>query len=185
MDIRDAVRDDLQAVIDLHITSWRATYRGLMPADYLDGPVSADHRDMWLERARQGLSTAAPEAPKLFVATDDAFGLVGFAYVIPGANDDNLLENLHVAPERQRRGLGHRLFRHVLAWSLQAHPDRAVWLEVYRGNEPAIAFYERQGGLASPGRTEVFDGFEMHDIVYTWPARTVRTIVAEHTNTEA
>lgn len=184
MDIREAVLDDLQAVIDLHITSWRSTYRGLMPAEYLDGPVAADHQATWHERARDGLSTPAPNTPKLFVATDDEIGLVGFAYVIPGTEGDNLLENLHVARDLQARGLGHRLFRHVLAWSIQAHPDRAVWLEVYRGNERAIAFYERQGGLASPGRTEVFDGFDMHDIVYTWPASTVRRLVADSTITE-
>ena len=52
------------------------------------------------------------------------------------------LAELHVAPERRRRGLGGRLHDALLA----AYPDAPTsLLSTQTGNAPALALYERRG----------------------------------------
>lgn len=51
---------------------------------------------------------------------------------------------------------------------------RDVFLEVLRGNDRAIVFYERQGGLRTAERPlRLASGLVLDEIEYTWPAARV------------
>ena len=45
--VRAATADDAAGVARVHVDSWRATYKGLMPDAVLDG-LSVDNRADWL-----------------------------------------------------------------------------------------------------------------------------------------
>ncbi|WP_431957273.1 GNAT family N-acetyltransferase [Nocardia lijiangensis] len=160
--IRTGGAADAQAIAALHAASWRTAYAGIMPDDYLDGPLDADRAALW----RQRLTTAV--TPGLFVA-EDATALLGFVYL--AATDDGrvLLDNLHARPGSLRSGIGSRLLDRGLAWAAAEFPGRPVYLEVLRGNTGAIAFYERRGGRRTDARIGRFDaGFELPEYEYTW-----------------
>jgi GNAT superfamily N-acetyltransferase len=54
------------------------------------------------------------------------------------------VDNLVVAHESERKGVGRTLLDYVEGWA-RDHGFREVALDVFAGNHGAIAFYERQG----------------------------------------
>jgi ribosomal protein S18 acetylase RimI-like enzyme len=54
------------------------------------------------------------------------------------------VDNLAVSQEFEGKGVGRALLGHVERWA-RAHGYREVVLDVFAGNQRAIAFYERQG----------------------------------------
>lgn len=54
------------------------------------------------------------------------------------------VDNLAVARESEGQGVGRALLDHVERWA-RDHGIREVVLDVFAGNQRAIAFYERQG----------------------------------------
>lgn len=102
------------AVATLHAESWRAHYRGAYRDEYLDGDVVQDRIRVWKER----LSTPAPNQFVVLAEEDD--DLIGFACAYGGHDESwgSLLDNIHVRPEHQRRGVGAALLAEVAAWCL-------------------------------------------------------------------
>lgn len=89
------------------------------------------------------------------------------------------MDNLHVRPGRTGTGIGYRLLRRGFARAAGEHPGRDVFLEVLRGNTPAIAFFERADGLVTAERSlTLAPGIEAGEIEYTWTATAVGRLAA-------
>ncbi|MEV6386522.1 GNAT family N-acetyltransferase [Nocardia xishanensis] len=160
--IRTGGAADAHAIAALHTASWRTAYAGIMPDDYLAGPLDADRSTLWRRRLTDAVT------PGLFVA-EDATTLLGFVYLLPTDDGRVLLDNLHAQPGSLGRGIGSRLFERGLTWAATEFPGRPVYLEVLRDNVAAIAFYERRGGRRTDARMGRFDaGFELPEYEYTW-----------------
>jgi ribosomal protein S18 acetylase RimI-like enzyme len=170
--IRTATTADADAIAALHTESWRATYPGMMPAAFLDGPVVDDHHRLWAMRvAPEG--TDAGGRPYVAVA-DDAGEIVGFECLIDEAPHEVLLDNLHVRPGRTGSGIGRSLLSHAFAWVAADRPGCRISLWVLADNAGAIQFYERHGGLRERRRLERFEaGFEVETVEYVWPAESL------------
>lgn len=77
-------------------------------------------------------------------------------------------------------GLGRRLPRAGLAWASGTRPGRDVGLEVLRGIDRAIVFYEREGGLRTAERPlRPAPDLVVGEIEYTWPAALVGRLAKE------
>ena len=163
-----ATMEDAEAIAALHAESWRSAYRGLLPDDFLDGPVIEDRRTLWTERMK------APHAERRFVckASDDADGsLLGFACVLLDGEPEwgALLDNLHVRPDVKARAIGYALFTACRDWVRIAAPGTNMHLTVLEGNERARRFYERQGGtLIAKQEIEVLPGVQRTVLRYRW-----------------
>lgn len=133
---------------------------------YLGGDLDAERLSVWSEC----LNAPAPNQQVMLAEVNRR--VVGFACAY-GANDarwGTLLENLHVADEAKRRGVGASLMAHVAAWSLQAHPGIGLFLWVIAANAPARRFYERLGALnAGEDIWLPPDGGSVPKLRYTWP----------------
>ncbi|GAA2581418.1 MULTISPECIES: GNAT family N-acetyltransferase [Streptomyces] len=170
MEIRTGTRGDVEQIAALHAESWRTAYAGIMPSDFLDGPLFEDRLALWHGRILEPQPAAG-----LFVAVSGD-EIDGFAYLVPRPGGRILLDNLHARPGRTGSGIGSRLLRHALAWAATEHPGRDVCLEVLRANTRAIAFYERHGALRTDERACLFDqGFELPEFEYTWAAGSMST----------
>jgi GNAT superfamily N-acetyltransferase len=164
--IRTAVPNDALAVARVHVRSWQAAYRGLLPGDYLDGLRPEDRA------ARYDFTHRDPAKPYTRIAVDGE-AIVGFATTMP-TSDPSLpgygeLCALYVDPDRWGSGLGAALmvdarnrmagqgFRHALLWLL-------------KGNDRADRFYRRDGW--SPDgkhKRELMWGIEVEDLRYQRP----------------
>lgn len=139
---RLATAQDADAIAALHAESWRRNYRGAYADSYLDGDVLDDRRVVWAAR----LATDAADRRTIVAESDSCIG--GFAHVVL---DDHpvwgaLLDNLHVAHDRKRQGIGAQLMDRVARTVVHARPASCLFLWVLEQNRPAQAFYESLDG---------------------------------------
>ncbi len=165
MKTRIAVSADAAAIADLHAESWRVAYRGMLQDDYLDRTIYAERQALWQERF-----CSAP-ANQYVVVTEMAGSVVGFACVF-GAEDvkwGSFLDNLHVAPDQKRQGIGTALMKEVAAWCLKSWPAAGIYLWVLESNTSAMRFYETLGAKrAGEGVWTPPDGGEHRKLRYVW-----------------
>lgn len=90
--------------------------------------------------------------------------MVGFAHACIETSACKL-EKLYIHPHYQRRGIGGALLAAVKVFAHE-HAATRVWLQVNRGNAPAIAAYQKHGFLIREARVfDIGDGFVMDDYV--------------------
>jgi len=155
------------AVATLHAESWRAHYRGAYRDEYLDGDVVRDRFRVWEER----LSTPTPVPNQFVVLAEDDGDLIGFACVYGGDDETwgSLLDNIHVRPDYQQRGVGAALLAEVAAWCRERHADCGLYLWVLQQNHRAQRFYQRLGASDHGGEiSEPPGGGQIHGRRYAW-----------------
>jgi ribosomal protein S18 acetylase RimI-like enzyme len=139
--LRSAGPADAENVARLHADSWRRHYRGAFSDAYLDGDILTDRMSVWSARL------AAPTGALTVVAEDDA-GMAGFVHIV--FDDDlrwgSLIDNLHVARDRQRTGLGSALLTRAAEAAAEQAANPAVYLWVLEQNTAAQRFYQAMGG---------------------------------------
>ena len=90
--------------------------------------------------------------------------MVGFAHACIETSACKL-EKLYIHPHYQRRGIGGALLAAVKSFARE-HDATRLWLQVNRGNAPAIAAYQKHGFLIREARVfDIGDGFVMDDYV--------------------
>jgi GNAT superfamily N-acetyltransferase len=140
-EVRAAVPADADAVARVHVRSWRATYRGLIDQEYLDG-LDADAVASRYTFGRMGL-----QLPSTLVAVDDST-ICGM--VTTGLSRDATLTNfgelmaIYVDPAYLGTGVGRALMTAARRRLRQVGVAGAL-LWVLDGNVSAQRFYERDG----------------------------------------
>jgi ribosomal protein S18 acetylase RimI-like enzyme len=167
--IRDANCADAQAIARVHVASWQASYRGIVPDAVLDTLSVERRQQMWARWLCD-----EPGQVLVSVAEDDGGRMVGFASAgrpqqpdeIPGY--DSELHTIYLLHKAQRQGIGRPLFRHAVE-RLAATGTRAMLLWVLAGNHQARRFYERLGGSVIGSTTAQFGEAALEEIAYGWP----------------
>ena len=142
--IRQAIPSDAAAIARVHVSSWQAAYRDLIPADYLSGlDATLPQREaFWARSIESGES-------RVWVAERDA-PVVGWICVGASRDDDDAAGNtgevmaLYVLATHWQTGAGRALWQagvqHLVE---QGYQRLTLW--VLAGNERAIRFYRRAG----------------------------------------
>jgi len=146
MEIRRALADDALGVATVHVRSWQAAYRGLMPDVYLDQLDVERRRAGW---ERNIAETDWPRSGTL-VATEANGNVVGFAHVGPTRDEDldplvvGELASIYLLPQVWGSGVGRRLMLAAVNVLRDAGFGAAI-LWVLDGNDRAQRFYEIGG----------------------------------------
>ena len=163
--VRRAVPEDAAGIAHVRIEAWRTTYRGVIPASYLDGMKVEDSTALWLR-----VLTAAPNTTSVFVA-EDTTGVCGFASGLmlapPKFDIDAELSSIYLVPHRQRAGLGRRLVAAVLD-AEREHGATALLTWVIAQNSGARKFYEGLGGELLVEQPFQWDGMDLLEVGYGW-----------------
>lgn len=170
---RQAGAADAAAVSELHVQSWRATYRPVMTAAYLDGPIEAERLAVWRERLD------VPDPLRTVWLLEREGRLCGFACLELDADPQwgVLLDNLHAAPHLHGQGLGRALMRQSAQWVCSRRPLAGMFLWVYAGNPKARAFYEHVGGVCVEETVkDTPDGGTAATCRMAWSAQAVRAL---------
>jgi ribosomal protein S18 acetylase RimI-like enzyme len=166
IEYRPAGPPDAEAIALLHTRSWRENYRGSLSDAFLDGELPDERLRVWRARLVE-----PPRNQFVLLALEDS-ELVGFVCVY-GAHEPHwgsLVDNLHVARDVKRSGIGSALMRQAGAWLAQSYPGLAVYLWVLEVNSPARRFYERLGARnAGVSVMETHGGAVVRSCRYTWP----------------
>ncbi len=161
--LRAAKSADAMAVARVHVWSWQAAYRGLLPSEYLDQLRPEDRAE------RYDFATRDPKSPQTIVAVD-AGAIRGFATTAPSRDADlpdyGELGALYVDPDYWGHGIGVTLIS-AARNQLSALGFENALLWVLMGNVRADRFY-RKDGWAPDGlqRTDTVWGVTVNEIRY-------------------
>lgn len=161
--IRPAISTDVPSITRVHVDSWRTTYAGILPADFLAN-LSEEQRALQWTRALQ-----QSERNFLFVAGADE-RVVGFVDAGPRAEENadypGEIYAIYLFKQYQGRGLGRALFERAVI-ALREHGYEAFMLWVLSAN-PARGFYEKMGGKLIDKRMLAIGGASVEEIAYGW-----------------
>ena len=163
MRIRRALLSDAPGIARVDVESWRSTYVGLVPDDFL---ASYDYGER--ERARR--TSLADESTATYVAERRRGGIVGFLSGGPARMDDmpyaGELYAIYLLEQHQRQGIGRRLVGELCTWLLsRGLTSMYVW--VLKEN-PSRRFYESLGGVEFRRETMTIAGQELAEVAYGW-----------------
>lgn len=154
--VRPATAADAPAIAHIHVTSWRETYTGLMPEDFLERMTDEAARER-----RQAFWTrhlGAETGEIVFVAGQGgevvAFASAGPPRDHPGVDAE--LFTLYALRAVQGRGVGRALMSAV-AREVEARGCRSLALWVLDVN-PTRAYYAHLGGREDGEKTEALPG---------------------------
>lgn len=162
---REASVEDAPQIAEVHVTSWRAAYRGLLPQQHLDDLDVVRRTEVWSR-----LLIDQGSRSRTFVA-ESSDGIVGFVSASETRDKDvdplvtGEIPAIYLHPDVWGTGAGRLLLGLARAWLVEAGLRSAtVW--VLEGNSRARAFYEADGW-----RT---DGAVKHDESRGFPVIEVR-----------
>ena len=166
--VRPATPSDAEAIAIVHVDSWRAAYRGIVPDEILAG-LSVERRAAgWRETIE-----SAPDDRVWVVERDDR--VIGFAATGPARDDDAVAGSgevmaIYLDPAAWSTGLGRRLFAAAVE-DLGRRGFGPLVLWVLTENARGRRFYEAAGWRADgTSRTLDFGGTPVEEIRYVLDA---------------
>jgi ribosomal protein S18 acetylase RimI-like enzyme len=161
--IRPATIDDIPAISRVNVDSWRTTYRGIVPADFLQA--------LSYSRQEERNKRYSAEPGICLVAELPGKGVIG--YVRGGAerskHPDFQVEvyALYLLQQYQHQGIGTALLRHwFAAQESRGFHSALVW--VLEQNKPAVGFYKRMGGRFVCEKFIELGGQQLLEHAYGW-----------------
>lgn len=165
--VRPARPGDAPEIANVHVHSWRETYKGLMTDAFLDDlPLFYRRRlAMWDGLLKDG-------GRGVYVAESEKHGIVGFASVGPARDDayakSGELTTIYLLRKYHRRGLGGALLRAGFA-QLEAEGFATAYCWVLSNND-TVDFYRRLGAAVLRDTEKVKDvgGAQLPHVVCFW-----------------
>ena len=143
--LRAAQLGDEAAVAAVHVRSWQAGYRGVLPDAYLDSLDPADRA------GRYTFGSTDPAVPFTMLAVSGDV-VCGFLTTMPPADPEvGEIGALYVDPAWWRRGVGRLLMDEACTRLVDAgHREAVLW--VLEGNVRGLAFYAELGWVPDGAR---------------------------------
>ncbi len=167
--LRPAQPEDALAVAGVHVRSWQAAYRNILPDEYLNQLRPEDRA------AKYDFATRDPLKPQTIVAVEEEMNpaIRGFATIMP-VTDSEMPEYgelcaLYVDPQHWGKGIGVALLSAARAQMFEQGFRNAI-LWVLTGNVRAERFYRIDGWAADGIRRKatVWD-IEVDEVLYARP----------------
>jgi GNAT superfamily N-acetyltransferase len=166
VDIRAARMQDVPQIAVVHVRSWQAAYRGLLPQAYLDALDPAQRVSQW-----ERIVPAAGRAGGGTLVAEAGGRLCGFVSYGPARDDDagsrraGEIYAIYLTPAAWGEGTGRQLMAAALGRLGEAGFGEVI-LWVLDSNARARRFYEAGGWLD--------DGAVKHDDSFGVPVTEVR-----------
>jgi GNAT superfamily N-acetyltransferase len=165
MRIREARVSDSAGLARVSVDSWRSTYAGIIPQEYLDSLTYEGRTKRWIERLSD------PDGPGFtFVVENDAGDIIGYAGGLKGKSGNPLytgeVGDIYLLKEHQRQGTGRRLLATAaLRLKDYGHSSLLVW--AFEDN-PYRKFYEVLGGQQAGEKMAETGGRKLKEVAYGW-----------------
>lgn len=161
--VRQAVEEDARALAEVHVASWHATYRGLIPDSVIAARTVERREVMWN-------NVLSDPGQRVGVKTAEVEGwVVGFLHVgpsrSPGLGFSHELYAIYVHPECLGGGVG-RMLMSTVGTLVAPMRMTSLFAWVLRENIPARRFYESLGGVVVAEQTEHWGGAMLVEVAY-------------------
>jgi len=163
LEIRIASKKDIKDVSRVYVDSWKTTYRGLVPDDYLDELSYESTEKRWIDFLNNKNETF------IYVAINDTGEIIGFASGkrIEENNVEGELYSLYLLQECRGLGVGKQLVS-AIAKHFKEKGIYSMMVWVMKQNKSGLGFYERMGGKEYIHRNSTFGGSVVEDVAYGW-----------------
>lgn len=174
MMIRQATLEDAAGIARVHVDTWRTTYRGIVPEEYLANMSYEESEKRWAGRLSDSEAKTC-----IYVADDEEGHIVGFVCGGPDRDNDPVYKSelyaIYILEGYHGHGLGRRLTLALVDALLQLGLDSMI-LWVFAVN-PARRFYEALGGQLVKSNKFEINGVPIDEVAYAWPD--IRTLLKE------
>lgn len=157
--VRRAELADCRQVAEVHVRTWQAAYRHVLPPELLDS-LSVDEREAVCRRLVESESEVA-------LVAEVERRVVGFAFAGPSRTEETAAElyAIYVLPEAWGSGAGRELMAAAKAWFLgSGYATAMLW--VVEDNPRARRFYEREGWKAEGTRIAKVYSVDIEEALY-------------------
>lgn len=143
MIIRKADLNDIDGITQVHIESWKTTYKGIVSESYLSNLSFENRKKNWSD-----IFSNLKQHESVFIAEDTNGTIIGFA--MSGRNRNHEFDHageiyaIYILSEYQGQGIGRLLFQEAVG-SLMEQGYESMMLWVLADN-PSLGFYQRLGG---------------------------------------
>jgi ribosomal protein S18 acetylase RimI-like enzyme len=138
--LRAATPADADAIHAVADVTWRATYAGIFPAEFIDRFLAEVYQPA---RLANQIDLAAGDPLSRFDVAEEDGRVVGFIHMQRDDGSPRVFR-LYILPTCQRHGIGAALLERIEI-HLRRHGERSYWLRVHRDNEIGKAFYIKHG----------------------------------------
>ncbi|MDV2581808.1 GNAT family N-acetyltransferase [Alkalibacillus haloalkaliphilus] len=163
MKIREANISDASGIGKVHVDSWRTTYKGIVPDDFLNNLTYEKREKLWI-------NNISAQDQYIIVAEDESGQIVGFAS--GGKRVTNVQENagdltsIYILEEFQGQGVGTKLMKDMFAYFREVGYN-TIFVEVLKSNETKF-FYEAFGAVYHEAKTITIQEKELDLLIYKW-----------------
>ncbi|WP_408006194.1 GNAT family N-acetyltransferase [Pseudalkalibacillus sp. A8] len=160
--IQKAEEKDIRQIAEVHVASWKTTYRGIVSDEFLDLLDTEQKVGQWTRNLAQ------PD-PILLVAVEGE-RVVGFVSAGKSRNEDLPFDAevyaIYILEEYQRKGIERELIVHAVEeFKVRKWDSMLIW--VLEKND-SKHFYEKMGGKEA-GRAQLEIEGQLHEeIAYGW-----------------
>ncbi|MGA2887230.1 MAG: GNAT family N-acetyltransferase [Terracidiphilus sp.] len=160
--IRAATVQDAEQIAHVHIDSWRTTYAGIVPDEYLIALNETERAVLWREWLTQG--TQAYTA----VQNGNILGFISGGPIRKPVESYNAeLYAIYLLKQAQEQGIGTNLLKE-LAGSLISKGFSSMLVWVLERN-PSRRFYQKSGALSVTSKEIEIGGTTLTEVAYGWP----------------
>lgn len=163
--IREATPHDIDSIARLHTVSWQTTYANALCASYLKERAPQERQATWRERLEN------PAANQQVYVGCIGEHVQGFVCGYSGQNQrwTHYLDNLHVSPAAQGKGMGAALLKQMAIWFESQALQPSMCLLVNQDNRHAQDFYLKLGAKnAEPSIWHAPDGSDVNTFWFVW-----------------
>jgi ribosomal protein S18 acetylase RimI-like enzyme len=163
MIIRKAKLDDATGIAKVHVDSWRTTYKGIIPDDFLNNLSYEQRTELWK-------GNITKEDNYVVVAENNEGQIVGFAdawkrenNVLKSSSD---LTSIYLLKEYQGQGIGKKLLKELFEHFKQLGNGK-IFVEVLEENKTRY-FYEYYGAkLVKTVQIKMGEKI-LNELIYEW-----------------
>lgn len=161
--IRKITQEDARICAQIHVQSWRETYRGIVPDEYLDSLDVEKRIDLWKININDN-------ALSIYVAEVENMGVVGFfiasANRSPSFQDFGEICAIYLLKKYHHQGIGRALFNRAFR-VLKERGFKKVSLWALKDN-PTVVFYSKMGGRVDREKEIEIGGKKLIEYAYCW-----------------
>jgi len=165
--VRPAKEEDVKAIAEVYVETWRSTYAGILPDKVLVEMSTDRQMVMWARAIRHA---GGPAEEQILVLEDENADVIGVGSC--GFNRDRSssyggeVYTLYVHPDHQDQGYGQQLLAGLFDIMIaQGFTAAVIWV---LSQNPSRFFYEVMTGKRVGEREEKLWGTVLNEIAYGW-----------------
>lgn len=156
--IRKAVMADVPQIVQVHVDTWRHSYRGYVADEIIDSPrcmVSEERVENMRRVIEKGL---------VYVAEQDC-KIIGIAGMAEEEKDIPELKIFYIMPDCQRQGVGAQIFKYILD-DLRKKGIQKLSLWTMKNYPVSNNFYQKMGGTLTGNEKRIKIGVDTIEYLF-------------------